>query len=272
MSNSEDIACRQLPRHGWISFAQGLSVLRKETLGDLSYYGDEEHLEFLEAKGLRSARTLLECSEGLLVNRSSVKSVIHLDGPAFGIRLKCFYEPRPTHIFKRVFGQGLHCLGRLEVENILWLRSRSFATADLLFWGHTTWMGLDGAFSFVGLRELTGYHELRDDFRPEALAASCELLVKLVREGFYWPDAKADHFLIGPEHNEATVVDLHRGRRRKSLGDRDLRKMVRTFLESLSNGSSRDCWAVHCQLEDLALREISERPLRSRFYKVLQQV
>jgi hypothetical protein len=259
-----------LARHGWSSFAQGLSALRKVTLGDLSYYGDEEHYDFLVSRGLTSARAILTTEAGVVVDRNTDKSVIRMDGPTSAIYVKRFSERRLSHFLKRVFSQRLHSLARLEVENILWLRERGIATADLLFWGHTRALGVDGAFSFVGLRELAGFRELRFDPRPEAMASSCMVLIQMFREGFYWPDAKAKHFLNSLECKETAVIDLHGGRRRGALGGADLKKMVRTFLASFPPGDERHRSGGRRQLEELALGEITERHLRARLFRVLQ--
>jgi hypothetical protein len=260
---------QNLPRHGWSSFAQGLSALRRVGLGDLAFYGDEEHLEFLSSLGLTTSRAILEYEGGLVVDRNTDKSVIRLDGPSSALYLKRFDESRFSHHLKRVFAQRLHSLGRIEVENILWLRGKGIATAELLFWGHTTRMGLDGTFSFVALRELSGYRELRFDARPEAMAASCALLIAMIRENFYWPDAKAKHFLNSPEGREAAAIDLHGGRPRRSLSGWELKKMMRTFLGSFPPGAERNRAAARRQLEELALSEIAERWLRERLLRML---
>lgn len=206
-------------------------------LEDITVHADEAHGRFLVERGLTSSRMLLDLSEGTVVDRNTDKWVVRLDGPVSVLYLKRFREERLTHVAKRIFGQRLCSLGRIEAESASWLRRRAFRTADVLFWGHTTFAGLDGAFSFVALRALEGFQSIQDDPSGEALRAAARVLARMVEAGFYWPDSKPKHFLCSPGAAECAVIDLHGARGGMRLGGRPIRKMVGRFLDP---GAFRD--------------------------------
>jgi hypothetical protein len=123
-----------------------LQVFRLE---DVTVHADDAHGRFLIDNGLTSSRMLRDLSEGTVVDRNKDKWVVRLDGPVSVLYLKRFREERLTHVAKRCLGQRLRSLGRIEVESASWLRRRDFRTADILFWGHTTFAGVRGGVQGV---------------------------------------------------------------------------------------------------------------------------
>jgi len=244
-----------------------LPELRKARLGNLVVYADKEHHPFLAP--FKGSQGLMDFSGGVLVDRNTDKCVVRLEGPLSTLYLKRFWEERLSHRLKRFSEQGLRCLARHETDNIRWLRARGIHTADLAFWGHTTFLGLDGTFSFLGVRELSGYRDLDGDPRPEGLAAGARLVLRLVREGFYWPDAKPKHFFFSADGSRMALVDLHGGRPRAVLKDGEIEKMLRRFLEFSPDHPAAVRQEARRLVSELASEETGRRDLRERILVLL---
>jgi hypothetical protein len=239
--------------------------LPRTRLGDLVVHAGEAHRHFL-AQRVRSAGDLLRLS-GEVVDRNTDKCVLRLAGPSGTLYLKRFVEGRPTHVLKRLFAQRLKSLARLEVENILRLRRWGIGTAEVLFWGHTSRWGIDGALSFVGLGELLGCRSLEADAPAEAVEAAARVLVAMAERGFFWPDAKPKHFFWSARRREIAVIDLHGGEARRSLAPARIAKMVRRFL-AFSGRDRAFLESVRAALSEAA-GTIGDGGLRHRFLEAV---
>ena len=235
-------------------------------LGDLAVRGGPEGVEFLRRSGLVSSRALRAFAGGTLVDRNTDKCVVRLEGPGGALYLKRFREARPTHLLKRVFSQGLRSLARIEAGNIGWLRARGIATAEVVAWGATSLLGVDGASSFLAVRELAGRRDLTGGGR-EALEAGAAVLVAMTERGFYWPDSKPKHFLHSPEAGTA-VIDLHGGRPRRSLAGKEIAKMLGRFLAGLDPERR----AAARRILEARGAGIADAALRARFLRVLGRI
>lgn len=207
-------------------------------LNDLEFYGTDLYADFLKATGIDSKQKILDYN-ATVVDRNTDKKVIRLeadfDAPTT-IYMKCFNEARASHLLKRLTSQRLKSLGRIEVESLRLLNSKGYNTAELLFWGRTKAVaGVDGAFSFCGLKDLSGHRELaliKNDDPAIGLArtAASRVFLRLLDDNLQWPDSHPEHFFIKEADNTVALIDLHGLTQNGAITNKVLKKMVKRFL------------------------------------------
>ena len=94
---------------------------------------------------------------------------------------------------------------------------------------------VDGAFSFCGLKDLSGHRELaliKNDAPTIGLArtAASRVFLRLLDDNLQWPDSHPEHFFIKKSDNTVALIDLHGLTQNGAITNKVLKKMVKRFL------------------------------------------